>query len=384
MRFRRIRGEWWIALGVPLVILLFIAYLTYLPERGATGFLHGIAWRPLEFFVLISLVFALFSLGLSLEFGYTGLINFGHVAFLTVGAYSAAIFFWIFKGTAGSLDRAPWPVALGWSFAIVLAGAAVATIFAIILGIPTLRLREDYLAIVTIAAAEILRTVLLNEAWIGNGAQGLFVAMPGSAWMLDSNTGFAHMLAPVNGILVGPEHAGLGLDPIYTFLILLALVAIAGGLALIQFLSRSPWGRVVRAIREDEELAAATGKNVFLYKLSSLILGSILASFAGVLYAWFTGYVSPDAFAPTITFYAWIILIIGGVGNHRGAILGAFVLWGVITAAASLPAVNFPFLQTFAEQGPQQILLIGIILILILLFRPQGALGNRFELAFAK
>ncbi|MHB8584653.1 MAG: branched-chain amino acid ABC transporter permease [Thermoplasmatota archaeon] len=376
---KRERREWLLALALCIAIYLFLTILTYQPELATGSILHGIAWRYLESVLAFTLIFALFSLGLSLEFGYTGLINFGHVAFLAIGAYAAAVVAW---HLGPSLAAAPWPVALFWSAVIVLGSAFVATGIAILLGFPTLRLREDYLAILTIGAAEILRSILTNEAWLTNGEAGIFATMPAANWVFDTQHGFGAIVAPLSDALSGPN-SRFGIEPYDFFLILITVAALILGFLFVERLSRSPWGRVVRAIREDEDLASAVGKNVFAYKLSSLITGSIIAAFAGVLFAWYQRFINPDPFVPILTFYAWIAIVIGGVGNHKGALAGSFILYGIIESARDAPQ-NVPLLHEFAAPGPQQVFLIGLLLILVMLLRPQGVFGRRAELHLGK
>ncbi len=381
--------------GLAAGIMLLLMILSYQGDRAARdGFLAGVGWIYLQTTLLTILIFALFTLGLNLEFGFTGLINFGHVLFLGLGAYSAAILSW--KSQLPADHAAAWPwlhrlqATLGFdlspqaSFGSALLGLGLVWLVAIgvamaavlLLGLPTLRLREDYLAIVTIGAAEIFRTAWLNEAQLTNGPNGISVRFPGAAWLLNDDSGWGQWFVALEE---GPLH--IRLDPYFSFLLLLVAAALAVSFLLVEALVRSPWGRVVKAIREDEDVAASLGKNVFKVKLQSLALGSAIAASAGILFVYFVRYITPNSFLPLVTFYAWIILVVGGAGNHKGVIVGSFMLWGVFETARQLR-----FLGELGptSSGPQQIVFIGLMLILVMMFRPQGAIGRREELLYAR
>lgn len=386
------RGERWLMGSVVVGVVLLLAILSYVPERGAEfGLLAGVGWRVVQIVVVLTLIYALFALGLNLQFGYTGLVNFGHVAFMSIGAYTAAIL----ASHLGAPDVAPgwlaWALgpkfaqasllwSLWYTFLIVAIAAVVAVAFALLLGIPTLRLREDYLAIVTIGFAEIIRLVWLNEQDLANGAQGLFTTIPGAAWILDENVGFASVTWFIN------DRWRIAIDPYYFWLTVLVAAALVIVYLLLERLAKSPWGRVVKAIREDEDVASALGKNVLVYKLQSLALGSVIAALAGVFYAWYYRYITPDSFLPIVTFYAFIIMVLGGVGNHKGMIIGAFVFWAIFEGARNVPfgdqvedALGFSLFE-----GPGQVAFIGLLLVLIMMFRPQGVVGRREEMLFGK
>ncbi len=395
-RRRRDRKEWLAAAGLAAGVMVLLAILSYQGDRAARdGFLAGIGWIYLQTTLLTILIFALFTLGLNLEFGFTGLINFGHVLFLGLGAYSAAVLSWKTQLPADHPSAWPWlhslqgalgfdlspeaslgPALLGlglvWLVAMAVAMAAV-----LLLGLPTLRLREDYLAIVTIGAAEIFRMAWLNEDQITNGAGGISVRFPGAGWLLNDESGWGRMFVALEE---GPLH--IRLDPYFSFLLLLVGVALVASFLLAEALVRSPWGRVVKAIREDEDVAASLGKNVFQVKLQSLALGSAIAASAGILFVYYVRFVTPNSFVPLVTFYAWIILVVGGAGNHKGAVVGSFLLWGVFETARQLRFLGD--IGAANASGPQQIVFIGVMLILIMMFRPQGAIGRREELLHAR
>lgn len=285
--------------------------------------------------LLVAAIYALFSLGLNLEWGFTGLINFGHVAFFAIGAYTTVL-----------LNLHGVPLILS-----VIAGMALAGLCGGLLGIPTLKLREDYLAIVTIGFAEIIRFFLLNEEWLTRGPVGLH--------------GFSR---PFEDFIPGDYNY---------FLLLIVLVIIVVFYLLLEKLIKSPWGRVLKAIREDEEVPASLGKNVFSYKIQSLVLGSTIAGLAGSLLAFYLQYINPRNFMPIETFYAWIAVVLGGSGNNKGTILGAIILWSFFSGTRFLP-----FNQT--QMGALRILFIGLLLMVIMMFKPEGLLGKKEELTLTR
>lgn len=281
-------------------------------------------------------IFALFSLGLNLQWGFTGLVNFGHVAFMTIGAYTTVLL---------SLNGVPWGLAF-------LIASAIAGLLGVVIGSTALKLREDYLGIVTIGVSEMVRLVVNNEAWLTRGTGGV-----------------QDFPLPLVNLL----------DRQYYSYVLLILLLITVGIVYwrLQWLVRSPWGRVLKAIREDEEVAKALGKDVFGYKLQAFAIGGAIGGMAGAFYAWQLTTVYPDNFVPLITFQAWTIVTIGGAGSNLGVIIGAIVFQFYNALPRFLPE------QIRADGGrfeAIQLILIGLTLILLMLWRPQGILGNKKEL----
>jgi branched-chain amino acid transport system permease protein len=146
----------------------------------------------------------------------------------------------------------------------------------------------------------------------------------------------------------------------------------------LQTLTRSPWGRVLRAIREDEGAAASLGKRAFLFRLQSFVIGSMLMGLGGAVYAHFVGYIAPEDFLPILTFQIWAMLIVGGSGNHRGAVLGAFVVWGFWAAAGALLRGFIPPSEQ-ARAAALQVVLIGVLIAVMLLWRPRGLMGEQIS-----
>jgi branched-chain amino acid transport system permease protein len=319
----------------------------------------------LVFFAITAGTYGVLSLGLNLQWGYTGLFNIGVAGFYAVGAYTAALVSGpppdVWDGRVVGGFELPFVVGL-------LAAAVVAGAVAFLIGLPTLRLRADYLAIATIGIAETIRLVLKNESWLTNGVWGLQqIPSPLQGPIHQGAIGFvrAHPdLAPWLQDLISKAYNWFYLALVIAVLVVLYLA--------LRRLARSPWGRVLRAIREDEDVAAMSGKNVFAYRLQALVLGAMIMGIGGALYAHYARFISPNSFEPLYgTFIVWVMLILGGTGNNKGAILGAFTVWG-IWAATDFITGYLPF--TAPQAAALRIIVIGLLLEVIILVRPQGLL----------
>ncbi len=290
------------------------------------------------FFLVLAGIYAVLTLGLNVQWGFTGLFNFGVAGFFAVGAYATAIL--TTPDSPNHLGGFGLPFLAGVVGAMVAAG-----LLALLIGLVTLRLRTDYLAIATIGIAEIVRLVFKNEMWLGNGARGI--------------PGIERPLGEGNLSYLG-----------------LVLAFLALSYAAVQVAHRSPWGRVQRAIRENEAAAAAMGKDAFRFRLQSFVLGSVIMGLGGALYAHFVGFISPDAFEPVFaTFVVWVMLIAGGSGNNRGALLGAFGIWFLWSATEML--TNMLPAEYVTQASAVRLLLIGVLLQVVLLTRPEGLLPER-------
>ncbi len=298
----------------------------------------------LVFFLIQALVFAVVCLGLNLQWGYTGLFNIGVSGFFLVGAYAFALLCGpAHPGLLGGLDL-PFVVGL-------IGSLAAAGVVAFIVGIPTLRLREDYLAIVTIGIGTTLQLIALNANALTGGSRGL--------------TDIPRPLPGVSDGVFGRNLMLLGLMVVIVVVLYAALEAMV----------RSPWGRVLKAIREDEQAAASLGKNAFGYRLQSFVIGSAVMGLGGALYASFIGYISPEDFMPILTFQIWSMLIVGGSGNNKGAVLGAVLMWAVWTVTGSIAQAVLPAAMQI-KGGAAQIILIGLVLMVVLVLRPRGLIGE--------
>ena len=272
--------------------------------------------------------YALLALGLNLQWGMAGLVNFGLVAFFAVGAYTSAL---------ATLAGASFPLG-------IVAAACLAAVLGLIVALSTVRLREDYLAVVTLGVAEIVRLVVLNEVWLTEGARGL----PG-------------IPRPLQAQLT----TGYGV-----FYLALVVLAVAVSFVLAEAIRRSPFGRVLRAIREDADVTAVAGKDVLAFKLQAFVLGAAIAGVAGSLYAHYLTFLSPDQFDPTVTIYVWIAVIVGGSGNNRGVLMGALILMGLLEGTRFLkdlvPAISGVRLAAL------RLMFVGVLLIVFMMFRPEG------------
>ena len=307
-----------------------------------------------------AIFFVLLAVGLNVHFGYTGLLNFGQAAFALLGAFGLAV----------SVVRwgVPWWVG-------ILVGIAASVVLALLLGFPTLRLRADYLAIVTIAAAEILRLVF-RSVWatpVTGGTRGLS----------GFNAGFV-ALAPWAG---GRQYDILGMrwSGAQLWLALVGWIVVALCSLLVWALMRSPWGRVVKAIREDEDAARSLGKNVYAYKMQALVLGGVFGTLGGVIYALGLGSVNPDQYQNGNTFFAYTALILGGAARVLGPVVGGMILMFLIQFAdTGLRALisNGIIPEALLSQtdiAQLRFVLIGVGLMALLVFRPQGIFGDRRE-----
>ncbi len=308
-------------------------------------------------------VFAIAAMGLNMHFGFTGLLNFGQVGFMAMGAYGVGI----------SISYYGWhPVTA------VIVGILACVVMALLLGLPALRLRADYLAIVTIAASEILRTVVRSVSLrdFSGGSNGI--------------NGFADGFFHFNPFSSREQY---GFGPVQFFgnsmwIILVGWVIVAIVTLMVWALIRSPWGRVVKSIREDEDAARSLGKNAYWYKVQSLIIGGVMGGLAGMVLSIGTQTVQPDAYSPPITFFLYTALILGGLGRVWTPIVGSMIFWALLAFTDNFlrQAVSneFLFVDRFmngVQIGQVRFMLVGLGLGLLMIFRPQGLFGNKQEMA---
>jgi ABC-type branched-subunit amino acid transport system permease subunit len=362
-------------------------------------------------------------IGLNIHFGFTGLINIGQSAFMLLGAYGFAISVW--HGL---------PMVVGIVF-----GFAAAFIFALILGAPTLKLRGDYLAIVTISAAEIIRYVgrsaLLTDftgsaqgipgsqyrngftslSFYGNGD---FTLLPfnyqdvagGASWA--RLIGWVIALAVVVAIVMvaresdrfqGGSRVGVlvGLSALLVLLLLflfpvstqstgvngwwvrtVAWVLVLACVGVTFLLVRSPWGRLLRGIREDEEAIRSLGKNVFAIKMQALVIGGLFGALGGMIYV-LPASVQPDSMGRSLTFFCYTALLLGGAATIFGPVLGSVLFFAGRIVIKTAAAAYIPNSVMNGQQTEQfSYIVVGVVLMLLVIFRPQGILGNKRELRF--
>jgi ABC-type branched-subunit amino acid transport system permease subunit len=314
------------------------------------------------FVAVIAGIYTIFALGLYLQFALAGLPNFGHVAFAALAAYTMTMLIIHLN--------VPMPAA-------ALAGLLVAVLFGLVLGIPSLRLRADYLAIATVAGAEIVRYLALNMQGLTGGPIGS-IGMLGPSQLAQYNQSWEALLRPIVAALKRSPVLAPAASRDFAMLLIVWVIALIL-LTVFWLMVRSPWGRMMRAIREDEDAAAAVGKDVFRAKLQVLILGALLGGLAGLLLAWQIGIITPDDYQPTFTFYAYLILILGGTTRIWAIPVGA-LLFGLLYSGTRF--LNFYPLSLFdsGDRAYLRLILVGLLLILLMAIRPQGLLGNRREL----
>jgi branched-chain amino acid transport system permease protein len=313
------------------------------------------------FVAVIAGIYTIFTLGLYLQYSLTGLPNFGHVAFMALAAYTMALV----------VIRLELPLPLA-----ALAGLAIAVGFGLILGVPSLRLRADYLAIVTVAGGEMVRYLALNMQGLTGGPLGS-IGMLGPSNLAQYNAGWDRFVASITDRLSGTFLADVASRDLSMLLIVWSIVLVA--FFIMWLMVRSPWGRVLRSIREDEAAAEAVGKNVFRFKMQALILGAIFGGVAGLLLAWQIGMFTPDDYQPTFTFYAYLILILGGTTKLWAIPFGA-ILFGLLYSGTRF--LDFFPLSLFdsGERAYLRLMVVGLLLIALMALRPQGLLGDRREL----
>lgn len=306
--------------------------------------------------------FGLAAIGLNIHFGYSGLLNFGQAVFMAAGAYGLAIAV----------------TSLGWSFWIgVPLGLIVCPLLlAALMGIPTLRLRADYLAIVTIAFAEMFRIVFRSPTdWIArytNASDGL--------------NGFTRTFYNLSPFDNNQRYFGLWLGN-QMWVVLVGWVMMALAVGLVWLLIRSPWGRVLKAIREDEDAARSLGKNAYWYKMQALALGGMIAAAGGMMRAIGTGSAQPQNFITDVTFFVWVAMILGGAGTILGPVVGAAMFFGFLNGTDVIlrQLVENDYIpesvMTGTQVGVVRFMLVGLSLVLLAAFRPQGILGNKEEMA---
>lgn len=303
---------------------------------GLTIFLVGI--------LTLGCLYAVMALALSLHFGRTGIVNLGMVAFVAVGAYTCSICT-IAPPTAADKYLFGFGLPLWVGF---LAAAVVTALFAFIIGMAALRLREEYLAICTFAFAEALRMVLMNADKIANGLQG-----------------FWGLRAPFKEFFSGHVYS-------YVFLGMAAAFLLASYIFITR-LERSPFGRVLKSIKENEEVTKAIGKDVWKFRVQSFTIGATLAGLAGAMYSWYTSLIVPNMFTSEITFVGWSAVVIGGLGNSKGAVIAAFILIFIEEGTR--------LLQISAEHAAAisslRIVITGLLMVLLLRFKPGGILTKK-------
>lgn len=307
---------------------------------------------------IIAGIYTLLALGLQLNVGFTGIVNFGQAAFMAVGAYTMAILV----------------VQAGISFWISLPLAVVVTIlFGLIVGLPALRLRADYFAIATIALAEVVRIFAQNARSLTGGNQGLSCNDddPSNCYFND----WRDVSDSINEFV--SDYIWSDPEPIFPLLLVTWGTVIIATFGLM-YVTSTPWGRVLRAVREDEDAALALGKNALRFKLQSLAISATLGAIGGYFLALNLAAVFPLNFEPAVTFFAFSVLILGGLANYKGVAFGAVLFWFVLEGTRFIDLPDPPFTET--RIAALRFAITGMLLIGLMAFRPQGMFGKKEEM----
>jgi branched-chain amino acid transport system permease protein len=321
-------------------------------------------FTDIDFWISVGVIagtYTIVALGLQINTGFTGIVNFGMAGFMAIGAYSMAILV---------LDA-------GLSFWVSLPLAMVISmLFGAIVGLPSLRLRADYFAIATIAMAEMVRLFAQNARELTGGNQGLFCADD------DPTNCYTNSWRDVSDSINGFVE-NFWSDPATLFPLLLVIWAIVGvAIVVLIYLQRSPWGRVLRALREDEDAARALGKNTLLFKLQSLAIAALLGAIGGFFLALNLATLHPIDFEPLVTFFAFSVLVLGGLANYKGVAVGAVLFWFVLEGTRFIELPDPPFTET--RIAALRLAITGLLLIGLMAFRPQGLFGKRQEMVLGE
>ena len=293
---------------------------------------------PLIYFLIYLLtmigIYSLLAMSLNFQVGFTGLINFGQVAFFCIGAYASSLL----------VIKAGAPLILGF-----LGGMALSGLFGYIISIPTKSLKADYWAIATLAGGEVVRLIALNEGWLTEGPFGVMSISQPLRWLFSKDT-----------------------YPLFYLLLVVACMAVV--YFVLSLLTNSPFGRNLKAIRDEEDLCLSLGKNTRKLKLQAMVVAGMVAGLGGALFAHYITYISPENFRPIETFLMWAMIIVGGRGNHLGAILGAVVI--------QLFNVSTRFIGGYVPLGADsmaalRMIIIGTLIVLFLLYTPEGLIKEK-------
>jgi branched-chain amino acid transport system permease protein len=303
-------------------------------------------------------IYALLALGLQLNVGFTGMSNFGQAGFMAIGGYSMAIL----------------TVDTGLSFYLSLPLSILITMaFGLLVGLPSLRLRADYFAIATLASAEVIRIIAQNAQGLTGGNQGFFCND-------DFSRCFDDKWHDISDTILGwLQDLGWSDPESLMPLLIVVVIAVIIVTVCLRLTQNSPWGRVLRAVREDEDAARALGKNAYAYKLQSLAISAAIAAVAGWFLAIDLATVHPTDFEPLVTFFAYSVLILGGLANYWGVIAGSVVLWALLEGTRVIK-----IFEDDADTAALRFAIVGLVLILLMAFRPQGMFGKKEEMVLGE
>ncbi len=340
-----------ILLGLFLVVFS-ISMIYFLNDEGPTRILVNL--------MTFAGIYAISAIGLNIHFGWTGMLNFGHAAFMGIGAYTTILLIPHAAGREGSINEEGLPL-----FIAIIIGLVASALFGLLVGLPAIRLRGDYLAIVTIASSEIFRLVVRDQENLTGGVYGVI--------------SFSDIFQNIRPKFL--EDLALNLDvsagqlwvATVSWLMVILLILI------LKRLQNSPWGRALRAVREDEDAVRALGKNAVWLKLQSFMLGASIAGLSGILLAFNYGTLQVEYFVPLLTFYIWAIMILGGVGAISGPIFGSILFWAFISETDQIAALIFENADGQQIAGVR-FMLVGLLIIGLMILRPSGIMGKKEEL----
>lgn len=299
----------------------------------------------LSLLAVLASIYGIYAIGLNIHWGYAGILDFTFISFVAIGGYIGGV---LTAGPPGAYSGETYILGMHLPFVVaVLLGGLAAAAFAALIGLVALnRLRSDYFAIVTVAVGEILWTTIGDQYGVFNGWDGI-----------------SGVPQPLSSIVPFADYNFVFLAIAVVFLIVVYLFA--------ERLRKSPWGRVVRGIREDEVVSQHLGKPTYRRKFQALLIGAFLGGIGGALQVSFIGAINPSAWTAGETFFLWAAVLIGGSGNNRGAVLGAVivpVVFAEITRYLPQLGANASLLAAFRQ------ITVGLLLIAVLYFRPQGLL----------
>ena len=340
-----------ILLGLFLVVFS-IGMIYFLNDEGPTRILVNL--------MTFAGIYAISAIGLNIHFGWTGMLNFGHAAFMGIGAYTTILLIPHAAGREGSINEEGLPL-----FIAIIIGLVASALFGLLVGLPAIRLRGDYLAIVTIASSEIFRLVVRDQENLTGGVYGVI--------------SFSDIFQNIRPKFL--EDLALNLDvsagqlwvATVSWLMVILLILV------LKRLQNSPWGRALRAVREDEDAVRALGKNAVWLKLQSFMLGASIAGLSGILLAFNYGTLQIEYFVPLLTFYIWAIMILGGVGAISGPIFGSILFWAFISETDQIAALIFENADGQQIAGVR-FMLVGLLIIGLMILRPSGIMGKKEEL----
>jgi branched-chain amino acid transport system permease protein len=294
--------------------------------------------------LIVVAIYGIMAMALNLSYGQTGLIDFGLMAWVAIGAYSYAL---ITIHPPTPLDDYSFGLNLP-IWAGILGAILIPAVIAAFIGLPTLRLRGEYLAVAAYAFSMVVANVFTNEAWLTNGVRGFYG--------LDQ-----------------PFRESFGTTGYQFFLLLLLVLIIVGLYFFLRTVSLAPFGRSLKSIRESEEVAQSIGKNLFVFRMKAYVLSAAMLGLAGACYMWYTTVIAPSMFTETMTFTVWIALILGGAGNYRGALVGVLLLIGAqeLSRFFQASADIAHLLAAFRHMS------IGLLMIVVIRFRRRGLIPER-------